>query len=395
MAETNYDELLKKLEIIGRSSTKKQQAEINWNELLKKLGISRFPAIKNSQQGNSIEQTGAKENNDDELLKKLGLTDEAAIKKWQKEYGLDQTGTWGAAEQAAYDTYGALPYKTEQAIKDYQLSRGIEDTGVWDDATKLAYRGDLAAKGSVSDWSDLANMVLEGYNLPTTDMDEIKSYVESYLRTAYDQSIENRRKQTEADRAMIDLDAYSRGMGGSTWVTDAKQRLQDAEADDIAKMEANYQAGLNEAVLNQYNQAVAQGLAAQNNAYDLAKDLYSLGQNAKAGVGSVSSSGGGSGGGGGYSYRRSKKKSSGSRGSDSSDDNDLYIYDSTNVKNQKGSLNFANKDNRDAYYASYGYTPYYAKEGTPKTTASSNKKTNTTKSTDTSKSNRRMSGQTM
>ena len=85
------------------------------------------------------------ETNYDELLKKLGLTDEAAIKKWQKEYGLDQTGTWGAAEQAAYDTYGALPYKTEQAIKDYQLSRGIEDTGVWDDATKLAYRGDLAA----------------------------------------------------------------------------------------------------------------------------------------------------------------------------------------------------------------------------------------------------------
>ena len=74
MAETNYDELLKKLEIIGRSSTKKQQAEINWNELLKKLGISRFPAIKNSQQGNSIDQTGAKENSDDELLKKLGLT---------------------------------------------------------------------------------------------------------------------------------------------------------------------------------------------------------------------------------------------------------------------------------------------------------------------------------
>ena len=336
------------------------------------------------------------ETNYDELLKKLGLTDEAAIKKWQKEYGLDQTGTWGATEQAAYDTYGALPYKTEQAIKDYQLSRGIEDTGVWDDATKLAYRGDLAAQGSVNDWSDLAKMVLEGYNLPTTDKDEIKSYVESYLRTAYDQSIENRRKQTEADRAMIDLDAYSRGMGGSTWVTDAKQRLQDAEADDIAKMEANYQAGLNEAVLNQYNQAVAQGLAAQNNAYDLAKDLYSLGQNAKAGVGSVSSSGGSGGGGGGYSYSRGKKKSSGSgSGSSSSGNSGSYIYDSTKVKNRYGSLNFAYKDNRDAYYASNGYTPYYAKEGTPKTTASSNKKTNTTKSTDTSKSNRRMSGQTM
>lgn len=265
------------------------------------------------------------ETNYDELLKKLGLTDEAAIKKWQKEYGLDQTGTWGAAEQAAYDTYGALPYKTEQAIKDYQLSRGIEDTGVWDDATKLAYRGDLAAQGSVNDWSDLAKMVLSGYKLPTTDKDEIRSYVESYLRTAYDQSIENRRKQTEADRAMIDLDAYSRGMGGSTWVTDAKQRLQDAEADDIAKMEANYQAGLNEAVLNQYNQAVAQGLAAQNNAYDLAKDLYSLGQNAKAGVGSMASSddgddSGGGGGGGGYSYSRNTRRTRRTRGNSGGDD---------------------------------------------------------------------------
>lgn len=417
MAETNYDELLKKLEIIGRSSIKKQQAEINWNELLKKLGISRFPAIKNSQQGNSIEQTGAKENNDDELLKKLGLTDEAAIKKWQKEYGLDQTGTWGAAEQAAYDTYGALPYKTEQAIKDYQLSRGIEDTGVWDDATKLAYRGDLAAKGSVSDWSDLANMVLEGYNLPTTDMDEIKSYVESYLRTAYDQSIENRRKQTEADRAMIDLDAYSRGMGSSTWVTDAKQRLQDAEADDIANMEANYQAGLNEAVLNQYNQAVAQGLAAQNNAYDLAKDLYSLGQNAKAGVGSVSSSGGGSGGGGGYSYSSGKKKSSGSGGGSSGSGNMTYTQwlmnandgdifkaavaaQDSGVKNAAQGLGYDSKTVNTVGTILHDQASGMKRTDQLKNNNSNTKKTSTTTSTSKNKttstgSNRRMSGQMM
>ena len=358
------------------------------------------------------------ETNYDELLKKLGLTDEAAIKKWQKEYGLDQTGTWGAAEQAAYDTYGALPYKTEQAIKDYQLSRGIEDTGVWDDATKLAYRGDLAAKGSVSDWSDLAKMVLEGYNLPTTDKDEIKSYVESYLRTAYDQSIENRRKQTEADRAMIDLDAYSRGMGGSTWVTDAKQRLQDAEADDIAKMEANYQAGLNEAVLNQYNQAVAQGLAAQNNAYDLAKDLYSLGQNAKAGVGSVSSSGssGGGGGGGGYSYSRSTRRPStrrtrGNGGGNDDNGGNTNTYDSTSMYgrdingNSTENLNFAYKDNRDAYYASNNYTPFYAQtkeQANARKAATESKKkaaadvaASKNKTTSASSRNRRISGQTI
>ena len=357
------------------------------------------------------------ETNYDELLKKLGLTDEAAIKKWQKEYGLDQTGTWGAAEQAAYDTYGALPYKTEQAIKDYQLSRGIEDTGVWDDATKLAYRGDLAAKGSVNDWSDLAKMVLEGYNLPTTDKDEIKSYVESYLRAAYDQSIENRRKQTEADRAMIDLDAYSRGMGSSTWVTDAKQRLQDAEADDIANMEANYQAGLNEAVLNQYNQAVAQGLAAQNNAYDLAKDLYSLGQNAKAGVGSVSSSGGGSGGGGGYSYRSGKKKSSGSRGGSSGSGNMTYTQwlmnandgdifkaavaaQDSGVKNAARSLGYDSKTVNTVGSILHDQASGMKRTAQLKNNNSNTKKTSTTTSTSKNKttstgSNRRMSGQMM
>ena len=355
------------------------------------------------------------ETNYDELLKKLGLTDEAAIKKWQKEYGLDQTGTWGAAEQAAYDTYGALPYKTEQAIKDYQLSRGIEDTGVWDDATKLAYRGDLAAQGSVNDWSDLAKMVLEGYNLPTTDMDEIRSYVESYLRTAYDQSIENRRKQTEADRAMIDLDAYSRGMGGSTWVTDAKQRLQDAEADDIAKMEANYQAGLNEAVLNQYNQAVAQGLAAQNNAYDLAKDLYSLGQNAKAGVGSVSSSGSGSGGGGGYSYSSGKKKSSGSGSGSSGSGNMTYTQwlmnandgdifkaavaaQDSGVKNAARGLGYDSKTVNNVGAILHDQASGMKRTAQLKNNNSNTKKTSTTTSTSKNKttstgSNRRMSGQ--
>lgn len=354
--------------------------------------------------------------NYDELLKKLGLTDEAAIKKWQKEYGLDQTGTWGAAEQAAYDTYGALPYKTEQAIKDYQLSRGIEDTGAWDEATQLAYRGDLAAKGSVSDWSDLAKMVLEGYNLPTTDKDEIKSYVESYLRTAYDQSIENRRKQTEADRAMIDLDAYSRGMGGSTWVTDAKQRLQDSEADDIAKMEANYQAGLNEAVLNQYNQAVAQGLAAQNNAYDLAKDLYSLGQNAKAGVGSVPSSGGG-GGGGGYSYSRGKKKSSGSGGGKSGSGNMTYTQwlmnandgdifkaavaaQDSGVKNAAQGLGYDSKTVNTVGTILHDQASGMKRTDQLKNNNSNTKKTSTTTSTSKNKStstgsNRRMSGQMM
>ncbi|MBR5291705.1 MAG: hypothetical protein IKU32_02185 [Clostridia bacterium] len=292
------------------------------------------------------------------ILATLGLTNEDAIRAWQKQYGLEETGVWGEVEQAAYDTYGALPFKTAQAIKDYQLSRGIEDTGAWDDATKLAYRQDLAAKGTYSDVTGLADLVLSTYNLPTTNLDEITASVEAYMRNAYDQSIADRKKATEEQRAMIDLDAFSRGMGGSTWVTDAKQRLEDEEADDIAKIEANYQAGLSEAVLNQYNAAVAQGLAAKDNAYALAAQLYNLGQSAKSNVGGISSGGGSGGSGGGYVSTAKKKSSSGSSSSKSSSGSS-GIYDSSNL-----SSGFSNKDVQDAAYKAIGATNYQTKTGT-------------------------------
>ena len=307
------------------------------------------------------------------ILATLGLTNEDAIRAWQKQYGLEETGVWGEVEQAAYDTYGALPFKTAQAIKDYQLSRGIEDTGAWDDATKLAYRQDLAAKGTYSDVTGLADLVLSTYNLPTTNMDEITASVEAYLRNAYDQSIADRKKATEEQRAMIDLDAFSRGMGGSTWVTDAKQRLEDEEADDIAKIEANYQAGLSEAVLNQYNAAVAQGLAAKDNAYALAAQLYNLGQNVKAGVGGVAVSGGGSGGGGYVSTAKKSSSGSSSSGSPSSSGSSYYDSSTPVVKGSNTidiTKKHSNKDNQAAYYDSYGYTPFYAQTTTNKSSTS-------------------------
>lgn len=311
-----------------------------------------------------------------EILAKLGLTTEEAIKAWQKEYGLEQTGVWGETEQAAYDTFGALPFKNAQALRDYQLSRGIKETGEWDNATKLAYRQDMAAKGAYSDVNELAALILQQYNTPTTNMDEITASVEAYMRNAYDQSVADRKKQTEEQRAMIDLDAYSRGLGSSTWVTDAKQRLADAEADDIARMEANYQAGLSEAVLNQYNTAVAQGLAAQDNAYALAAQLYNLGQNAKSSVGS-GSLGGSGGGGGGYAYT-TKKSGGGNGGGDDDEPETKTIYDSsTPVVKGSNTIDItkkhSNKDNQAAYYDSYGYTPFYAQTTTNKSSTSANK----------------------
>lgn len=59
--------------------------------------------------------------------------------------------------------------------------------------------------------------------------DEAASYLSKYL----DNSIAARRRQTANERAAADVDAYSRGMGGSTWLSDAKNRMAMNEAADI------------------------------------------------------------------------------------------------------------------------------------------------------------------
>lgn len=54
-----------------------------------------------------------------------------------------------------------------------------------------------------------------------------------YLRPYLENAIASRRRQTANDRAAADVDAYSRGMGASTWLSDAKNRMAAAEASDI------------------------------------------------------------------------------------------------------------------------------------------------------------------
>lgn len=284
------------------------------------------------------------------ILEQLGLNTADAIKAWQKEYGLDQTGEWGEAEQAAYDTYGSLPYKTADAIKQYQLSRGLSATGKWGSAEDAAYRKDQAAGGVLADVNSIVQKIMAEYDLPSTDTDTLKAQIEAYLRPSADQAIAARNKATAANRAAIDLDAYSRGMGASTWVTDAKQRETDSALDDIGTIESNYMATLSEAILNQLNAAKNAQLTAQTNAYNLAAQLYQMGQNAAAGVGG--GSGGGGGGGGGYSYSSYSGGSSGGGSSSSSSGSSRNIYDSTNLTNDGKNQSFSNKDNLYSYLGS-------------------------------------------
>ena len=141
--------------------------------------------------------------------------------------------------------------------------------------------------------------------------ESLASQISAYLRPYVDKSIAGRKSTTIANRAGIDIDAASRGMGASTWVTDAKQRETNAEASDIAGLESDYAANLAEQVYNSYQSYLdrqynvdtanagnqievdefnAQVLAAlEQTAYERALDMNSL-----KGSGSGSGSGTGS-----------------------------------------------------------------------------------------------------
>ena len=115
--------------------------------------------------------------------------------------------------------------------------------------------------------------------------EEIRSAIAEWLRPGYDKAIANRQEQTQANKANLDADAIARGMGASTYVTDVKNRQQNAESSDIASLEADYGSVLSKYVLDsvdgekdraleaeKYNADARQ--AAYDKAYTAALSLY-------------------------------------------------------------------------------------------------------------------------
>lgn len=263
------------------------------------------------------------------------------------QIGAGPTGVWDAGTNGAYQNYlaaakGALPagtdkkppeasnpdlaavagapdaYNTVGLVKAYQRMYGLDETGAWDEATKAKYNENRKLAVMNDELKRYYEDTLAGYDLPTTDKAALQKEIAGYLRPAYDQAIAERKKATAQNQAAVDVDAYSRGMGPSTWVTDAKTRQLDSEADDVANMENNYAASLTQALLEQLNANKTQELTAKNNAYTMALKLYELAQAQRAAMAPQSSYSGG--GGGGYyvvqptgsSGRRSSSGSSGS-----------------------------------------------------------------------------------
>ena len=82
------------------------------------------------------------------------------------------------------------------------------------------------------------------------DDETLKANLEAALKPLYDQSVQQLQQQRIANNAAIDVDAASRGMGNSTWVTDAKLRQLRGESDQLASLNANYNNQLYTSLLN-------------------------------------------------------------------------------------------------------------------------------------------------
>ncbi len=116
-------------------------------------------------------------------------------------------------------------------------------------AKTTSSRGSSQKKAAVPTLDSLFQEMLKKYLPETVDFEPVDEQVLSetirnWIRPAYEQAIENRRAQTERINAELDADAWSRGMGESTYLTDVKERQLRGEARDVDALESNYASAL-------------------------------------------------------------------------------------------------------------------------------------------------------
>ncbi|HWR22282.1 MAG TPA: peptidoglycan-binding domain-containing protein [Feifaniaceae bacterium] len=125
--------------------------------------------------------------------------------------------------------------------------------GVWGPKTEAAYRSLNGGGGYAAQYGQGLNAFMQQMQamlsvpeVSYTPQSEaaLRAQIQSALRPQMDAAIAERREATKENAAALDVDAWARGMGRSTYLTDMKDRQLDDEADDIARMEAEYSATL-------------------------------------------------------------------------------------------------------------------------------------------------------
>lgn len=176
-------------------------------------------------------------------------------------------------------------------------------------STSSGSSGSGGSSGGASDADILSGLIEDMYSRFTPQEitydakseEEIRSTVAEWLRPSYDQAIATRKEQTLTNKANLDADAIARGMGSSTYVTDVKNRQQNAESSDIATMESDYGATLakyvsegveteNDRLLEVQEFNAEQRQAAYELAYSAAIELFPYYRKKSSGGGSGQSS---------------------------------------------------------------------------------------------------------
>lgn len=114
--------------------------------------------------------------------------------------------------------------------------------------------------------------------MPEKTLESITAELSPILRPQYEQAIKSLYGLTKQQKAAIDVDAASRGMGTSTWVTDAKNRAMNSVTEQVAGLESDYATQLASQALQQYQQWEADKAANdkynQGLAHALGEDAY-------------------------------------------------------------------------------------------------------------------------
>lgn len=174
------------------------------------------------------------------IIAPSSVTSKDDVRRIQRQLGVQVDGLWGPKTQAAYEASQRVEPAYSQPVSfDY----GTTDL----DALQDQIYSKLSAP-SIS------------YQMPSQK--DLAAQISEYLRPGYDSAINQRKQQTLQNRAAIDADAASRGMGRSSYVTDVKDQAMDAEAADIADLEGAYNAALLQSVMDQYNQHLSNKMAA-------------------------------------------------------------------------------------------------------------------------------------
>ena len=175
------------------------------------------------------------------------------------------------------------------------MGAGLTVDGVYGPKTKEVLLRLQGADNAASQWTNGVSSFMQGiqplfsssYISYTPQSDAvIRAQLREALRPGVDAAIEERREQTQQNMAELDADAWSRGMGRSTYLTDMKDRQMDEEAEDVMDMEAAYSAALAQAFLNAQENERERAMQAQlynaNQQADINKLAFSAGQSAYA-----------------------------------------------------------------------------------------------------------------